>query len=269
MKDSRLLFLGTGTSDGVPLLGCGCEVCLSDDFRNRRLRSSVCILLQCEEGEKQLLIDSSMDFRHQLLYAQQTGFLPVIGLDAIFYTHAHSDHLLGLADVRPLSCKKELVLYADERTEIDIRRRFDYFFDYNPIQQGGGIPRVTLIQVKGKPIDFFGVSIIPIPVMHGKLSILGWRIGNLAYLTDASFIPESSFRLLEGVDTLILNALREKPHGTHFSLSEAIEVAKRIGSRQTYFVHICHSISHEEMLEKTPENMQPAYDGLAISFQVN
>ncbi len=265
MQEAKLIFLGTGTSDGVPQMGCECCVCQSSNKKDYRLRSSVLILLPTLLGVKQLLIDTSLDFRQQMLRLVHQNIIEKIELDAIFYTHHHSDHLFGIADLRPISYLTPKKIYANQKTSEEIKNRFSYFFE-PPLQKGGGIAKVDLHEISNEPIDFFGYKIIPIPVMHGQLPIIGFRIQNFAYLTDVKTIPEESFSLLKGVDTLVINALREKEHPTHLSLSEAIDIATKIGAKKVYFTHICHAMKHEEFSKKCPKGMEPAYDEQIISI---
>ena len=254
-KPFRVTVLGSGTSTGVPAIGCDCAVCRSADPRDRRLRPSIVIEV---DGGPSILVDTSTDLREQALTHR------IRRVDAIFFTHSHADHVMGLDDVRrynqmqraPIPC------YGDAETLANIRRMFGYVFE-PPQQIGGGIPQLTLVPIDG-PFAIAGTSIIPIRVYHGTLPILGFRIGSFAYLTDCNRIPDESYARLEGVRTLVIDALRHRPHSTHFSVAEAIDVAARIGAERTYFTHICHEISHAETSGQLPAGVELAYDGLVI-----
>lgn len=250
---ATLRFLGTGTSDGVPLLGCSCPVCTSKDPYDTRLRSSV--LLKSRAGI--LLIDAGTDFRHQaLMYG-------ITRLDAILQTHADRDHVEGITDLRPLTHEKAIPLFANGPTLKNIRKRFSYIFSRKA--KGGGVPRLTLHKVK-KPFQLFGNHIIPLPVMHGKQKILGFRLGELSYITDASAIPEDTLKLLRGSRILIINALRKRPHPTHFSVQEAEALIRDIQPEQAFLTHISHKLSHKQLHEMTAVGTEAARDGLEIPF---
>jgi phosphoribosyl 1,2-cyclic phosphate phosphodiesterase len=257
-----LTFLGTGTSMGVPTLGCSCAVCRSADERDRRLRPSVMISWADPETQASriVVIDTGPDFRAQALAAE-------IGhVDAVFYTHAHADHILGMDDLRPLSfiaakASGPIPLYATPDTSAILERIFDYTFS----------PSATYInraRVELEPVaahnNVYGVDFVRIPVMHGKLEISGYRFGSAAYLTDVSAIPEPSLALLEGVDVLVLSALRHVPHPSHATVEQALEWARLIGPRQTWFTHIAHDLGHEQTNSMLPENVRLAYDGLSV-----
>lgn len=254
----RVRFLGTGTSHGVPVIGCPCRVCASADPRDRRYRSSILI----EGREAAVLVDSGPEFRLQALEARITR------LDGLLLTHAHADHLHGLDDVRPLSKGAPLRIYGNGPTLRELKDRFSYAF--RETQAGGGKPRLELLEAEsGRPLEIGGLVFVPVLIYHGKLPVLGWRIGDFAYLTDCSRIPEESFGLLEGVRTLAIDALRPMPHPTHFSLDGALEAARRIGARRTWLTHICHDASQEELEALCAERgadlcARPAWDGLEI-----
>jgi phosphoribosyl 1,2-cyclic phosphate phosphodiesterase len=249
-------FLGSGTSTGVPVVGCSCRVCTSDDPRNKRLRQSVKI----ETGGKTLLIDTTPDLRLQLLRD------PVARLDFILFTHSHSDHLMGLDDIRPFNFRQREVIhaFASPATAKAVRRAFSYI--WNETQIGGGKPQLELHEVDGS-FTHEGIDIVPIPVLHGEWTILGYRIGPFAYITDTNGIPEASMKLLEGIDTLALDGLRPAPaHPTHFTIGEAVEAARRIGARATYLIHLTHDVDHGACEASLPENVRLAYDGLRLEF---
>ncbi|MGE0451404.1 MAG: MBL fold metallo-hydrolase [Vicinamibacterales bacterium] len=262
----RVTLLGTGTSHGVPMIGCECRVCRSSDPRDRRSRPSVLIELVGARSESQafaqgvqhILVDTSTDLRAQALAHGITR------VDALLFTHSHADHILGLDEVRRFNVlqRSALPAYADARTIDDLRRTFFYIFA-PPAEQGGGIPQVRLSRIAG-PFTLGGVEIVPVPLFHGRRPILGYRIADFAYLTDCNAIPDGSWPLLAGVRTLVLDALRERPHPTHFSLSEALRAAERIGAARTYFTHVCHDLPHAETCARLPAGVELAYDGLVL-----
>ncbi len=252
----RIRFLGTGTSFGVPVIGCDCPTCRSTDPRDTRYRSSLLI----ESEAATLAIDAGPEFRLQALAAGLRR------LDALLLTHSHADHIGGLDDVRPLTRERELPVYGDEATLAELRERFGYIF--RRTQEGGGKPRIEPRAAAG-PFRVGDIELRPVPVMHGELRILGWRAGDFAYLTDASSIPDSSYDLLAGVTTLVVNGLRRRPHSTHFSIGQAMEAARRIGSRRTWITHLCHESRHAELEAYCAEigadvGAAPAWDGLEV-----
>jgi phosphoribosyl 1,2-cyclic phosphate phosphodiesterase len=252
-----ILFLGTGTSHGVPMIGCRCEVCRSTDVRDQRCRPSVWI--RCDDGFA-VLVDTATDLRAQALRFDITS------VDAVLYTHSHADHVLGFDELRRFNVVSggPLDAYGDRRTLDDLRRMFQYAFE-DPPPMGGGVPRLALHTVDG-PFRLGATECVPVPIFHGERQILGYRLGGFAYLTDCSRIPESSFALLEGLDALVLSALRHRPHSTHFSLGEAIEVAGRLGARRTLFTHMCHDLGHEATSALLPPGVELAYDGLTLAI---
>ena len=251
----EVTLLGTGTSHGIPVVNCRCPVCLSEKKENQRYRCSIYL----KEGETGILIDTATEFR---LQAVRAG---IDRLDAILYTHAHADHLHGLDDIRPFTFHNIVPVFAQEEVCGELKLRFPYIFT-TPLQEGGGKPRIELNQIDTAPFTIGDLTITPVPVMHGQLPILGYRIGNFAYITDCSRIPDSSFPLLEGLDHLVIGALRYKPHETHFSIPQVLEVIKKISPERAYLTHICHDIEHFQLKKELSDlNVEPAYDGQIIS----
>ena len=251
----KITFLGTGTSHGVPMIGCDCATCRSEDPRDKRLRTS--IYVQMEDGTS-ILVDAGPDLRQQALRHR------IRRVDAIIFTHGHADHIFGLDETRRFTgiSQEPLPCYGDAQTLSDIRKTFSYVFD-PATPRGGGLPELDLRLVDG-PIGVGPHSVVPVPVMHGERPILGLRFGAFAYLTDCSSIPESSWPLLHNLDVLVIDALRQRPHPTHFSLSEATEAARRIAPGRTYFTHMCHDLPHAGTNAALPEGMALAYDGLEL-----
>jgi phosphoribosyl 1,2-cyclic phosphate phosphodiesterase len=249
----RVTMLGSGTSTGVPVIGCTCPVCTSTNPRNKRWRPG----LKLEVDGRIALVDTPTDLRAQAL---RFG-LPRV--DAVIYTHAHADHVFGLDDVRIFNFRQRSAIpcYGSPGTLAALRRMFAYVFEQG--QEGGGKPHLELVPVRER-FDLFGLEVVPIPLLHGDLAVFGYRIGGFAYLTDCNLIPESSFALLEGLDTLILDALRYRPHATHFSVAEALAVAARIGARRTILTHLAHEIDHDEPAIALPPGVEFGYDGLAF-----
>lgn len=255
---ARVTVLGSGTSHGVPMIGCSCAVCTSTDARDRRSRPS--IYVEVEDGPK-ILVDTSTDLRQQALVHG------VSRVDAILFTHSHADHVMGLDDSRRFSQmqKGRIPCYADRETVASLKKTFYYVFDPQT-EKGGGLPQIELTVIDG-PFAVGGVAIRPIPLMHGSRTILGFRFGDFAYLTDTNHVPETSLPLLVGVKTLILDALRHRPHPTHFTVAEALEAAGRIKPAQTYFTHICHDLPHAATNAALPKGVELAYDGLQLTIE--
>ncbi|MBZ5640934.1 MAG: MBL fold metallo-hydrolase [Acidobacteriia bacterium] len=251
----RVTFLGSGTSTGVPLIGCDCEVCRSADARDRRLRPSI----RMEWPGASVLVDTATDLRAQAL-AREVG-----RVDAVLYTHAHADHVLGLDELRTFNWRQgaPIPAYGSAATLEDLSRTFWYVFE--SVQVGGGKPAVERCVVEG-PFELLGRRVVPVPVMHGRLAILGYRVGGFAYLTDASLIPESSYALLRGLDALVLAAPRERPHPTHMHVARALEEARRISPRRTLLTHIGHDLLHSRVSAGLPEGVGLAYDGLVLEI---
>lgn len=250
----KLTFLGTATSTGIPVLGCGCEVCRSSDPRDRRLRCSA--LLTTDQG-RYLLIDCGPDVRHQLLAHHNA---PV---DGVIITHSHYDHVGGLDDLRTLSYPDAAKIYCEKDVAADIRRALPYCFNNSNYPN---IPRLELHELEPYIIfEAAGLTIEPLRIIHGRLPILGYRTGRLAYITDATFIPKESKEKIKGVDTLIINALRHTPNPTHMNLSEALDVIKEVNPRRAYLIHMSHQMGlHAETSLRLPAGVELAYDGLQI-----
>jgi phosphoribosyl 1,2-cyclic phosphate phosphodiesterase len=266
--DGRLTFLGTGTSMGVPTLGCGCAVCTSADPRDRRLRPSALVRWKDPEAdgerERVVVIDTGPDFREQALRAGLTR------VDAVLYTHWHADHILGLDDLRPLSFTVfreggPIPLYASETTTATLERIFEYTFSPNATYANRA--KVRLLPLAPRNL-VHGVDFVRVPVMHGTMEIAGFRFGRTAYLTDVSSIPEESFALLEGLDELVLSALRHKPHPNHATVGQAVEWARRIGAKRTWLTHIAHELGHEATNKALPDGVALAYDGLELDVSL-
>ena len=235
---------------------------MSQDPRDKRTRSSILI----EHKELAILIDTGTDFRFQAL---RTG---INHLDSILMTHAHADHIHGLDDVRSLTYGKPLDVYGSKETIDEIRSRFDYVFKNT--QLGGGKPNLILIDHRGEEISIGGIRIQPIPVTHGELDIFGYRIGEFAYITDSSKIPEPSLSMLSGVRTLVINALRYRPHSTHFNIDQALKASQKIGAQEVWLTHLCHDVSHKTLTEDLEgingerQQVLPAFDGLELEVDI-
>jgi len=243
--------MGTGTSHGVPVIGCDCPVCKSTDPKNNRTRCS-CLI---QVSGKNLLIDTPPEFRIQALRED----LRLV--DAVLFTHAHADHIFGLDDIRRYNdiSGRSIPCYGNARSLEVLRQTFRYVFTRT--QVGGGKPKLELVEVTG-PMEVAGVPVVPIPAWHGRIPVLGYRMGSFAYITDCSRIPEGSMRLLEGLHTLVLGAIRHEPHETHMSIGEGLEVVKRLQPTKTFFTHITHRLDHEATNAALPEGVELAYDGL-------
>jgi phosphoribosyl 1,2-cyclic phosphate phosphodiesterase len=247
--------LGSGTSTGVPVIGCTCAVCTSENPKNRRLRPG--LKLETERGVA--LVDTPTDLREQAL---RFG-LP--RLDAVVYTHPHADHVFGLDDIRIFNFRQRAPIpcYGSRETLRALRRTFAYAFEET--QAGGGKPQLELVEVH-EPFELLGHRVVPVPVWHGEMEVYGYRLGSFAYVTDCSVIPEASYRLLAGVEVLILDALRYRPHSTHFSVEEAVEAAARIGASRTILTHLAHDVDYGAPEVELPPGVELGYDG--IRFEV-
>jgi phosphoribosyl 1,2-cyclic phosphate phosphodiesterase len=256
----KITFLGTGTSTGVPSIGCDCETCQSTDPKDKRLRVSILV----EHAEKKILVDTSIDFRQQALRVGITR------LDAVLITHCHVDHVFGLDDLRPLNFRQGAMgVYANEIAWTDLRRIFQYVF--NPTHFGGGLPQlIPHTVIPNAPFSFAdGLEVTPLEVIHGKLAVIAYRFNDFAYATDLNFISEQTIAALRGLDVLILDCVRIKPHATHLGLTEALEYVERIGPKRTFLTHLNHDILHERDSRLLPDNVSFAYDGLVIQCTEN
>jgi phosphoribosyl 1,2-cyclic phosphate phosphodiesterase len=256
MSDIELLFLGTGTSAGVPMIGCHCAVCTSSDPRDHRDRPSVCI----SYNGARILVDTAPELRMQCI---RNG---IDMIDAVVYTHAHADHIFGMDDLRRFNLLKKapLDVWADPITFEVLERLFGYAFGQPKPEDKVSRPYLVRRLITG-PFEIAGQTWTPIKLIHGDMPVLGFRIGSLAYCTDVSHIPEESYELLRGLDVLVLDALQHKKHPTHMSLEEAVEAAKRIGARQTYFTHIAHALGHEQTNRMLPDGVRLAHDGQRVT----
>jgi phosphoribosyl 1,2-cyclic phosphate phosphodiesterase len=253
----EMILLGTGTSVGVPTIGCGCAVCTSQDPRNNRTRCSAIVGLP----DGNLLIDTSPDLRTQLL-REGIGMV-----HAVIFTHEHVDHLYGLDDLRlfPFALGHSVPLYCERRVEDRIRHAFDYAFHAIEQTHVGAVPQLEIRPIGLEPIEILGQSIQPVRLFHGpRFEVLGFRIGNVAYCTDTNGLPNKTIDLLQGLDVLVLDALRTDPHPTHFSIDEAMAMADKLGAKQTYFTHVSHEFDFESTNRRLPANRQLAFDGQRI-----
>lgn len=255
MASVKVTFLGTGTSQGVPVIGCDCKVCYSANPRDNRLRSSILI----ETQNKVFCVDTGPDFRQQMLREK------VQRLDAVLYTHEHKDHTAGMDDVRAFNFKlnRPIDLYVDENVDNCLRREFSYAFSENPYP---GVPRLQMYKITNEPFSVQGVDFIPIQLMHHKLPVFGFRIGDFAYCTDVNYIAPEEKQKLKGLEVLILTALRKEKHISHFSLSEALELIDELKPKKAYLTHISHYLGmHSEVSKELPKNVALGYDGLSFS----
>ncbi len=251
----RVVILGSGTSAGVPTLGCGCAVCNSPDPRNKRMRASIYL----EEGDTRILVDCGPDFRTQAILRG------IRDVDHLLLTHTHSDHVNGLDDLRSYNMVHghPISVYGTEFSLSDIKTRFAYCFV--PPPPGGGIPNLSLHTISpGQPVRIGSIDVLPLTVYHGAMPIIGFRFGRFAYFTDVSAMPDETVAALQGVEVLITSALRHHPHPSHMSLNQAIDVSRRIGAAKVWFTHMCHDLDHEITNRTLPTGMALLYDGMAF-----
>lgn len=252
----KITFLGTGTSQGVPVIGCTCEVCRSLDFRDKRLRTSIHIGIE----DQSFIIDTGPDFRQQMLREQ------IKRIDAVIFTHAHRDHTAGLDEIRAYNFmqKMEMPIYGTVPVLEQLKVEYSYAFanEYYP-----GLPRLHVNTINGDHFSVNGIPFLPLPVMHLHMPVMGFRIGGFSYITDAKFIPPATIEKLKGTDTLVLNALQREEHISHFNLSEALEMVETIGPRHTYLTHLSHKMGlHADVEKELPDNVSLAFDGLVINL---
>ena len=259
LMQATLTVLGSGTSMGVPTIGCDCAVCHSTDPHDRRTRPSVMV----SYNGRHVLIDTTPDFREQALREKITH------LDAVLYTHTHADHILGIDDLRPLSLSRtsraRLPLYATPDACEFMRNMFRYIFEAN--YKFGGLPQVELLPIDG-PVELFGARFEPVTVIHGETPILGFRFGSAAYLTDHSDVPAETLEKLHGLDILFLDALRYTPHPTHSTVEQSLKIVEEVKPKRAFFTHICHDLPHEATNATLPPNVQLAYDGMKLEFEI-
>ena len=252
----KITFLGTGTSQGIPVIGCGCNVCQSKDSKDKRLRVSVLV----ETVDKTIVIDSGPDFRYQMLRAG------VKDLDAVLFTHEHKDHVAGLDDIRPFNylLQKKIDVYATPRVQEALKREFSYIFSEIKYH---GVPQINLHTVTDKPFCIGEINVVPIEVLHYKLPVTGYRFKDFTYITDAKTVTKESIKKIIGTKVLVINALQIDSHISHFTLSEAIDFAHLIGAETTYFTHMSHNLGlHEDIEKLLPENIKLAFDGLSFEL---
>ncbi|MEO9481981.1 MAG: MBL fold metallo-hydrolase [Ekhidna sp.] len=250
----RIVFLGTGTSQGVPVIGCKCDVCISVDYRDNRLRSSIFV----ELNGVNIVVDTGPDFRQQMLRAR------IDQLDAVLFTHAHKDHTAGMDDIRSYNFlqKKDMPIYARTEVQDQLKQEFSYIFSES---QYPGIPKVALNTLTGEPFEVQGQSIIPIEVMHHKLPVYGFRFGDFTYITDANHISEEEKEKIKGSKVIVLNALQKENHISHFTLDEAVSLMQELNPEKGYLTHISHRLGlHMEVSNELPENVELAWDGLQL-----
>lgn len=251
----RVTFLGTGTSQGVPVIGCSCEVCRSLDFRDKRLRTSIHV----EIDNQSIVVDTGPDFRQQMLREA------IARIDAILFTHAHRDHTAGLDDVRAYNFMQQMDMPVYGTPEVLEQLRIEYAYAFSR-QYYPGIPRLTLNAIDGQEVIVNGVQVTTLPVQHLKMPVLGFRFGNFSYITDANFIPESTLERLKGTHTLVLNALQREEHISHFNLRQALDMVAVIKPARAYIVHISHKLGlHADVEKELPDNVSLAFDGLQIT----
>jgi len=262
-RQHSIKILGCGTSTGVPLPGCECKVCLSDNEKNKRTRTSS--IIGTAEG-RNILIDASPDLRFQALK------FGIKRIDAVLFTHAHMDHILGIDDLRPFNFiqKSSIPCYGSSKTLSEIKKVFSYIFNPDPLYEGGWVPRLdlnNLVDLQSFSVPEINFQITPFTVMHGHMPVTAYRAGELAYVTDCNLIPDPSMKVIRGSKYLILDGLRYEPHRTHFTIPQAIEVAREVGAERTILIHTTHNVEYEEVNNQLPEGVELAYDGLELTFR--
>lgn len=252
----KVTFLGTGTSQGIPIIGSEHPVCLSDNPKDKRLRVSVLV----EWDDYTFVVDCGPDFRQQMLNAN------VSKIDGILFTHEHADHTMGLDDIRPFFFRQgDIPLYAHKRVFKALKKRFDYIFTSK--EKYPGVPSVSQIKIKNEPFKLGNLEVIPVDGLHFKLQVFGFRFDNFAYLTDMKTVPDQEIEKLKGLEVLVVNALREQPHMSHFNLSEALDFINEVKPKRAYLTHISHHLGfHDEVQQKLPDNVFLAYDNLQITI---
>ena len=257
----KFVLLGTGTSVGVPAIGCGCAICRSDNPKNNRTRSSAIVGLP----KGNLLIDTSPDLRHQLL-REDIGIV-----HAVAYTHEHADHIFGLDDLRlfPFRLEKAVPIYCESMVEKRIRQSFDYAFSTTPQTHPGAIPLLEMNEIGLQPFEVLGAKIKPLRLKHGpRYEVLGFRFGNIGYCTDTNLIPEESFEVLQGIEVFIVDALRHTPHPTHFHVDAALQAIERVAPQRAFLTHVSHELDYETTNAALPNNIELAYDGLTLDLKL-
>jgi phosphoribosyl 1,2-cyclic phosphate phosphodiesterase len=252
----KITFLGTGTSQGIPLIGCQCVVCRSSDAKDKRTRTSILV----EVNGKTIVVDCGPDFRQQFLREN------ILKLDAVLMTHEHKDHLAGLDEVRAFNYlqKKAMPVYATERVQLAIKREYAYIFEEPSYP---GIPKIDLHTIGLQNFSVEGIPVVPIEVMHHQLPVHGFRFGNFTYITDANFISPKEKEKIKGSEVLVLNALRREPHISHYTLAQALELIEELKPKQAYLTHISHQLGlHEEVEKELPVGVNIAYDGLVVEL---
>lgn len=250
-----LLVLGSGTSTGVPMIGCECNTCTSNDPKDQRSRASVLFTWREDTVERSVLVDTSTDLRQQAL---NTGMSLI---DAVLFTHPHADHIHGIDELRSFNFlqKNSIPCFGSPYTLSRIKKMFDYIFDGSP--QLSAIPKITLNSMEGE-FELFGRKIIPLPAKHGEMEVFGYRVGSVAYLTDCNFIPDTTLEKMQNLSLLVIGAVQTAYHATHFNIDQAVEVSRAVNAGKTYITHLNHNIRHSEQAGKLPANVQLAYDGL-------
>lgn len=250
----KATFLGTSTSYGVPRIGCSCPICTSNDSKNTRYRSSILV----QDDETTIVIDTPVEFRLQMLRENITD------VDAVFYTHNHADHMNGIDDIRIFSLARELDVYGPQEVLTDVENRFAYAI--NDTQNRRGVPKLKLNNVGDNGVNVGNLHIQAIPLIHGCKEVYGYRIGNLAYLTDCKEIPEKSMQLLQGVEVVVIDAFKFTSHDTHMSVDEAVAAINELNAKKGYLTHLDHDMDYYALKEYLPENIEPAYDRLSFEF---